>query len=305
MSPASKNSITISSIEFAELLAKICKITGKSAGSQKHHWQFMRFIRRHRGKILQQVGETVKLTRLRRHKNSKFSEVAMLSEKQVVEYIKIHKSTKGVAEEIEKKLKSMSGFAPLAEKLRFVRDDLKGVVVDPTRLAEVKKQCLKIPVLKDRKQLIFSKVKDGQLINGCAAMLTYRTHYTLILQDYEEEYLPKSEFEDLGIEDDGEEYIIKTHITETRSKMVVQAGVVVKIVNVHAADPRYFECRMFLPGSDMAIVLIHYSALVVLDISMRREVIKIIKESGLFDFCNLFDVVGKVENKKITNYFAK
>jgi hypothetical protein len=25
----------------------------------------------------------------------------------------------------------------------------------------------------------------------------------------------------------------------------------------------------------------------------------------LLDFCNLFDAVGKVENKKITNYFAK
>jgi hypothetical protein len=130
-------------------------------------------------------------------------------------------------------------------------------------------------------------------------MTTYRTHYTLINYDYEEEYLPKSEFEDLGIEDNTEEdYIVRAYMTETRSKMQIGAGVVVKIVNVHQPDPRYFECRMFMPGADMAIVLIHYSSLLVLDISMRREVIKIIEENGLCEFCDLFDVVPKLKEQQ-------
>lgn len=293
----SNKSMTINSIKFAELLCEICKRLGMKAGSKKNHWQFMRFIRRHRLIVSQRVGEPVRLTRLRRNKKSKFSEVAILSESQVIEYIRVHKSTKAVATEIEKKLKSMPGFAPLAEKLRFVEDMFKGVVVDPSRFAEVKKQCLKIPVLKDRKQLIFSKLKDGQLLNGCAAITTYRTHYTLINYDYEEEILPKSEFQYFGIEDEdvNEEYIMRSYITETKSQMTTRAGVVVKIVNVHQADPRYFECKMFLPGSDMATALIHYSSLLVLDISMRREVIKIIKENGLCDFCDLLDV--RTENQ--------
>lgn len=288
-------STTINSIEFAELLCEICKRLGIKAGSKKHHWQFMKFIRRHRAKISLRVNEPVRLTRFRRNKKSKFSEVAILSENQVIEYIKIHKSTSPIAADIEKKLKS--GFAPLAEKLRFVENMFKGVIVDPSKFAEVKKKCLKIPNIKDRSKLPFVRLKDGQMISGCAAITTYRTHYTLINYDYCEEILPKSEFQYFGIEDEdvNENYITRSYITETKSQMTTQAGVVVKIVNVHQADPRYFECKMFLPGSDMATVLIHYSSLLVLDISMRREVIKIINENGLCDFCDLLDV--RTENQ--------
>lgn len=297
----SNKSMTINSIEFAQLLCEICKRLGIKAGSKKHHWQFMRFIRRHKAKVSQRVGEPVELTRLRRNKELKFSEAAILSENQVIEYIKVHKSTSTVAADIEKRMRNMPGFAPLREKLRFIEDAFKGgVIVDPARFAEVKKQCLKIPNIKDRTQLPFTRLRDGQMIGGCAAITTYRTHYTLINYDYEEEILPKSEFQYLGIEDDdvNEDYIMRSYITETRSQMQVQAGVVVKIVNVHQPDPRYFECKMFLPGSDMATVLIHYSSLLVLDISMRREVIEIINNNGLCDFCNLFDVVNRTENQK-------
>jgi hypothetical protein len=272
--------------------------------------------------------------------------VAVLSEKQIVEYLKLHKATKNIVDEIVLKLKEMSaGFAPLNtklklvenslvvepvtqpvpepvvepviqpvtqsevekpmgfkpvphKKLRFKENDTAGVIVDPKKYAQVRKDCLVIPKAKDRHQLIFERLKDKQLINGCVAMTTYKVKYTIVFTYEEEDRITKEDYQQLmweGVDvddfsDDEDGFVVRHVFREERTEMQMEAGRIVKIVGVDKDDTNLFRCRMFLPGSEDVIVLIHYSALIALDIEMRREVLTIIKETGLWEFCDLADV---------------
>jgi hypothetical protein len=357
---SSTTSLTINSIQFAEFLDGFCKKLGFRAGTKNHHWQFMRFIRRHKDTVFRRVGELVSIVKFRKRNHTKFSGVAVLSEEQIVEYLKLHKATKNIVDEIVLKLKEMAaGFAPLNAKLKLVENSLvvepvtqpvvepvsepvtqpvtqsvtqsvvelepqksevekpmgfkpvphkklrfkyddgtSGVVVDPKKFAQVRKNCLVIPKAKDRHQLIFERLKDEQLINGCVAMTTYRVKYTVILTDEEEEKISREDYQQLmweGVDvddfsDDEDGFVVRHTFVEERKEMQMNAGCIVKIVGVDKDDTNLFRCRMFLPGSESVIVLIHYSALIALDIEMRREVITIIRDNGAWEACDLSDV---------------